>query len=134
MKQKTNFKYISLLGNIVFLKFKIMINQKLYKGSLQTIILNLLDEKGRLYGYEITKLVKEQTQEELKITEGALYPTLHKLEAQGILQVEMQLFKNRQRKYYSLTEKGTAEKIKRIHELERCLSTLQALLVPKTAL
>ena len=66
-----------------------MNNQKLYKGSLQTIILNLLDEKGKLYGYEITKLVKEITKGNLTISEGALYPTLHKLESEGVLEVEL---------------------------------------------
>ena len=78
-----------------------MNNQKLYKGSLQTIILNLLDEKGKLYGYEITKLVKEITKGNLTITEGALYPSLHKLESEGVLEVEITTFNNRKRKYYS---------------------------------
>ena len=82
-----------------------MNNQKLYKGSLQTIILNLLDEKGKLYGYEITKLVKEITKGNLTITEGALYPSLHKLESEGVLEVEITTFNNRKRKYYSLTQK-----------------------------
>ena len=74
-----------------------MNNQKLYKGSLQTIILNLLDEKGKLYGYEITKLVKEITKGNLTITEGALYPSLHKLESEGVLEVEITTFNNRKR-------------------------------------
>jgi PadR family transcriptional regulator, regulatory protein PadR len=108
-----------------------MNNQKLYKGSLQTIVLNLLDEKGRLYGYEITKLVKEQTQGELQITEGALYPTLHKLEGEGVLQVEMELVNNRQRKYYSLTKKGRLEKVKRLEDLARFLQTMEGLIAPK---
>ena len=93
-----------------------MNNQKLYKGSLQTIILNLLDEKGKLYGYEITKLVKELTNGELKITEGALYPTLHKLESEGILEVEMAVVNNRKRKYYSLTKKGSLVKTKKLEQ------------------
>lgn len=109
-----------------------MNTQKLYKGSLQTIILNLLDEKGKLYGYEITKLVKEQTNGELKITEGALYPTLHKLEGEGVLAVEMALVNNRQRKYYSLTHKGTLEKVKRMEELASFLETMQTLINGKS--
>ena len=65
-----------------------MANNKLYKGSLTTIILKLLDEGGKMYGYEITQKVKVITKGELKITEGALYPALHKLEADGMLDVE----------------------------------------------
>ena len=44
-------------------------NQKLYKGSLQTIILKLLESNDKMYGYEITQKVKELTKGELKITE-----------------------------------------------------------------
>ena len=45
-----------------------MANSKLYKGSLNTIILKLLDEGEKMYGYEITQKVKEITKGELKIT------------------------------------------------------------------
>ena len=41
-------------------------NQKLYKGSLQTIILKLLAQNDKMYGYEITQKVKELTKGELK--------------------------------------------------------------------
>ena len=61
-----------------------MKNSQLYKGSLNTIIMKLLEENGKMYGYEITQKVKAITQGELNITEGALYPALHKLEAEGI--------------------------------------------------
>ena len=57
------------------------INNELFKGTLQTIILNLLSENERMYGYEITQKVKFITQGELLLKEGALYPALHKLEA-----------------------------------------------------
>ena len=75
-----------------------MKNSQLYKGSLTTIVMKLLEENGRMYGYEITQKVKEITQGELKITEGALYPALHKLEADGVLEVEVENVDNRLRK------------------------------------
>ena len=83
-----------------------MKNSQLYKGSLTTIVMKLLEENGRMYGYEITQKVKEITKGELKITEGALYPALHKLEAEGVLEVEIENVDNRLRKYYKLTETG----------------------------
>ena len=64
-----------------------MKKSQLYKGSLNTIIMKLLEENGRMYGYEITQKVKELTIGELTITEGALYPSLHKLEADDLLEV-----------------------------------------------
>jgi len=108
-------------------------NQKLYKGSLQTIILKLLEEKDKMYGYEITQKVKEITKGELNITEGALYPALHKLEAEGLLNVEVAKVDNRLRKYYKLTENGTKEAVNRLAELEEFIKTMQTIVNPKFA-
>lgn len=103
----------------------------LYKGSLTTIILKLLHENGKMYGYEITQKAKLVTNEKLKITEGALYPALHKLEAKGLLEAEMKKVDNRIRKYYKLTEKGTKETAQKISELEEFIKTLQVIINPK---
>ena len=108
-----------------------MKNSQLYKGSLNTIVMKLLEENGRMYGYEITQKVKEITSGELKITEGALYPALHKLEAEGVLEVEVENVDNRLRKYYKLTEKGTKETINRLAELEDFIRNMQSLVQPK---
>ncbi len=109
-------------------------NQKLYKGSLATIILKLLNEHDKMYGYEITQKVKELTKGELKITEGALYPALHKLEAEGLLDVEVAKVDNRLRKYYKLTEQGTKETVNKLSELESYIKTMQAIVNPKLSL
>ncbi len=111
-----------------------MANSKLYKGSLQTIILNLLEKNEKMYGYEITKKVKEITEGELNITEGALYPALHKLEAEGFLDVEIVNIGNRMRKYYKLTENGTKETVNRLAELEVFITNMQNIVNPKFSL
>ena len=108
-----------------------MKNSQLYKGSLNTIIMKLLEEQGRMYGYEITRKVKEITKGELNITEGALYPALHKLEAEGLLDVEVEKVDNRLRKYYKLTEKGTTETVNRLAELEEFIKNMQTIVNPK---
>lgn len=108
-----------------------MANSKLYKGSLTTIILKLLDEGGKMYGYEITQKVKEITKGELKITEGALYPALHKLEAEGLLEVEVATVDNRLRKYYKLTEQGITENTNKLAELEEFIRSMEQLVNPK---
>ncbi|QDO95645.1 PadR family transcriptional regulator [Formosa sediminum] len=111
-----------------------MANNNLYKGSLNTIILKLLQEKDSMYGYEITQKVKALTQGELSITEGALYPALHKLEADGFLEVEVVKVDNRLRKYYKLTERGTKETADKLSELERYIETMKVLVNPKFSL
>jgi DNA-binding PadR family transcriptional regulator len=93
--------------------------------------MKLLEEKGRMYGYEITQKVKEITSGELSITEGALYPALHKLEAEGFLDVEVEKVDNRLRKYYKLTENGQKETINRLAELEEFIRNMQTLVNPK---
>mgnify|MGYP001556217189 CR=1 FL=1 len=105
----------------------------LYKGCLEPIILKLLNENKRMYGYEITQRVKELTKGELNITEGALYPLLHRLEAEGILEAEMENIGNRVRKYYSLTKDGKKQKSAAMSELQNFVDTLQLLLNPKLA-
>lgn len=108
-----------------------MKNSQLYKGSLVTIIMKLLEENDRMYGYEITQKVKEITQGDLNITEGALYPALHKLEADGLLEVEVEKVDNRLRKYYKLTEKGTTETVNRLAELQDFIKNMQTIVNPK---
>ncbi|MDN3205792.1 PadR family transcriptional regulator [Algoriphagus sediminis] len=107
-----------------------MSNNNLIKGSLQTIILKLLEEKDRMYGYEITQKVKELTAGEIKITEGALYPALHKMEAEGLLTTEIQQVDNRVRKYYSLTKSGKAEMSSKMNELHAFIDNLHRILNP----
>lgn len=112
----------------------IMNNSQLYKGSLSLILLKLLEENKRMYGYEMTQKVKEQTNGELIINEGALYPALHKLEADGLVTVSIEHIGNRPRKYYSLTEKGQTETNSRLSELSDFVKHMQLLLNPKLSL
>jgi len=85
-----------------------MQSTELLKGTLQTIILKLLSNTDRMYGYEITQYVKNLTNGNLTLTEGALYPTLHKLEAEGLVTTEKEAIGKRIRKYYRLTTEGNS--------------------------
>ena len=58
---------------------------------------------------------------------------LHKLESEGVLEVEVENIGNRVRKYYSLTKTGKKAKSKALTELENFSNTLQLLLNPKLA-
>ncbi len=100
----------------------------LYKGSLNLIILKMLEEEGRMYGYEITQKAKELTKGAIKISEGALYPALHKLEAEGLLTVSMEQIGNRLRKYYQLTPGGKKEKGRLVMEFNEFVLNLQHIL------
>lgn len=103
-------------------------NSQLYKGSLSTIILKLLSENKKMYGYEITKKVKELSDGNLSLTEGALYPALHKLEADGLLEVQIENIGNRNRKYYLLTQQGKKQTTQKIQEVTEFISQMQSIL------
>ena len=110
-----------------------MSTNPLLKGSLQTIILKLLEDNDQMYGYEITQKVKEVSEGEIMLTEGALYPALHKLEADGFLETFTQVVDNRVRKYYRLTEQGGKEVISKLTEAQAFIDQLQTLLNLKPA-
>jgi DNA-binding PadR family transcriptional regulator len=84
-----------------------------------------------MYGYELAKKALEVTNGDLDITEGALYPALHKMEAEGLLQTEIERVGNRPRKYYRLTETGGKEARNRIAELAEYAANLQLFLNPR---
>ncbi|MGF1924845.1 MAG: PadR family transcriptional regulator [Bacteroidia bacterium] len=109
-------------------------NNELFKGTLQTIILNLLVDNKRMYGYEITQKVKSITQGELILKEGALYPALHKLEAEGLLETSTEVVDNRVRKYYTLSQNGEKEVVGKLQEAKEFIAQLQLLLNLKPAL
>ncbi|WP_438968950.1 PadR family transcriptional regulator [Nonlabens sp.] len=110
-----------------------MSNNQLYRGSLTTIIMRLLEQEGKMYGYEITQKVKEITGGSMQIKEGALYPSLHKLQAEGHLKVEAEKVENRIRKYYSLTPQGKKEAVNMLSELREYMENMQAIINPKLA-
>ncbi len=105
-----------------------MHSPELLKGTLQTILLKVLKDNGRMYGYEITQKVKELSLGKLLLTEGALYPALHKLEADGLLQTEVIHFGKRLRKYYTLTPQGKNLVKERVIELVDFIKTMSAVL------
>jgi len=100
------------------------------RGTLKTIVLNLLSENGRMYGYEITQQVKERTAGEITLTFGALYPVLHKLEQEGLLLTESEAVDGRMRKYYTLTIQGSETARTKTNDLERFVEAIKLLLSP----
>lgn len=111
-----------------------MISSELLKGTLKTIVLKLLKENGRMYGYDITHKVEDLTEGKIKLTYGALYPILYKLERDGVLITESENFNNRIRIYYSLTPKGDSVVAEKLMELKEFIESLQRIVEPKTGL
>jgi len=108
-----------------------MHSPELLKGTLQTIILKVLKDNGKMYGYEITQLVKELSVGRIVLTEGALYPTLHRLEAEGLLKTEVVTIGKRIRKYYTLTPEGKSLARERVNDFVDFIRTMSVVLQVK---
>ena len=103
-------------------------NKKFLNGTLKTIILALLRENRKMYGYEICQLTKEKTDNHILLTEGAIYPTLHKMEKDGLIISVKEKVNGRVRKYYSVNKSSIQEIDEQINLLSQFTVHLRALL------
>jgi PadR family transcriptional regulator PadR len=85
------------------------IARELRRGSLELIVLHLL-EPGEAYGYEIVTKLTRETDGALEVTDGTLYPVLYRLERAGFVAVRWDTpARGVPRKYYQLTDAGRFE-------------------------
>ncbi len=104
------------------------VNNDMMRGIAEPIILKLLNNK-KMYGYEIIKVVNEKTENAFQWKEGTLYPCLHRLEADGLIESEWQIAENsKPRKYYTLTKKGATEMAAKVEEWSHFSKAVNALL------
>jgi PadR family transcriptional regulator PadR len=108
-----------------------MYSKELLKGTLSAILLKLLAENGRMYGYEISQKVKEITEGKIHLKDGSLYPALQKMTADGLLTYEEEFIGKRVRKYYVLTTKGKEETTVYLDELKDFIATLNKIVFPQ---
>src|SRR6218665_751299 len=102
-----------------------MNSTELLKGTLSTIIIRLLSEHKKMYGYEIAQHVKILSYEKILLKEGTLEPD-------GLVEVEQVFIGKRVRKYYSLTAKGKAQKKEQLQELREFLDLIHQIVFPET--
>jgi len=103
------------------------INSDLSRGVAEPIILKLLSVK-MMYGYEIIREVNLQSNGEFAWKEGSLYPCLHKLEVQKLIQSSWILCGNKQRKYYTITAEGLNVMAEKTAELKKFATTIALLM------
>jgi len=85
------------------------VNKELLKGSTTILILSLLERK-EMYGYEMIKEIEIKSSGVFSFKEGTLYPILHSLESEGLVEAFwLEGEGTRKRKYYRITEKGKGQ-------------------------
>jgi DNA-binding PadR family transcriptional regulator len=80
---------------------------EILKGHLDFILLAAL-QPGPAYGYALIRDLQLKTGGFLQLTEGTLYPVLHRLEDAGYLQSRLETVQSRKRRLYQLTPRGEA--------------------------
>jgi PadR family transcriptional regulator, regulatory protein PadR len=78
----------------------------LVQGTLDLLILKILALEP-LHGWAISQRLKQVSDDVLQVSDGSLYPALHKLEQQGWIEAEWKASENNRRaKFYALTRSG----------------------------
>jgi PadR family transcriptional regulator PadR len=79
------------------------------KGNTLTLILGLIEEQP-MYGFQIAKEIGRRSEGTFRFREGLLYPALHQLEKEGLLESEWRSStQGPKRKYYRITRRGKQE-------------------------
>ena len=78
----------------------------LLQGTLDLLILRTL-AAGPVHGWGIALSIQQVSRDVLQVNQGSLYPALHRLEQQGLIEAEWGASENnRQAKFYQLTRAG----------------------------
>src|SRR5215471_2399559 len=91
----------------------------LIQGTLDLLILKTISLEPQ-HGWGIAKRIQQVSNEVLQVTQGALYPALHRLEQQGWIKGEWRPSESgREAKYYCLTRAGRVQLQKELAQWER---------------
>ena len=91
----------------------------LIQGTLDLLILKTISIEPK-HGWAIAKRIEQVSEDVLQVTQGALYPALHRLEHQGWIRSEWHSSETgRDAKFYSLTRAGRAQLEKELAQWER---------------
>lgn len=83
-----------------------MLSKELVAASTVPLVLSVLEE-GESYGYALIQRVKELSGDKIQWTEGMLYPVLHWMEKEKLIESEwQQADSGRKRKYYRIRREG----------------------------
>jgi PadR family transcriptional regulator, regulatory protein PadR len=101
---------IILLTYIAVLGYRSsMLSKELVAASTKPLVLAILAE-GESYGYALIRRVRELSDDRIQWSEGMLYPFLHWMEAEGLIESAWkQSDTGRRRKYYRISRKGGKE-------------------------
>ncbi len=106
---------------------------ELLHGTLDALVLKTLSW-GPRHGYAVAAWIRETSNDDLQVEEGALYTSLHRLEKRGWVESEWGLSENnRKAKYYQLTAAGRQQLRAQMTRWTRYASAVFRVLEARTA-
>jgi PadR family transcriptional regulator PadR len=91
----------------------------LIQGTLDLLILNTISLQAE-HGWAIAKRIQQVSNDVLQVSQGALYPALHRLEQQGWIKADWRVTESgRDAKYYALTRAGRTQLQKELAQWDR---------------
>ncbi|HUF50720.1 MAG TPA: PadR family transcriptional regulator [Longimicrobiales bacterium] len=116
------YQYVEGRGMTVQLK------SDLPQGTLDLLILQVISLEP-LHGYAIAQRLRQMSREVVQVTQGTLYPALHRLENRGYLTADWKASDTgRDAKFYRLTRKGRAHLQAETASWERLADAISAIL------
>ena len=102
-------------------------SKELLKGTTGILVLSVLQGKD-LYGYRIIRELEIRSENAFEMSEGTLYPILHALEKEKLLESYWRDVDGRNRKYYHITKKGIKELESKKQEFEEFTASVSKVL------
>ena len=100
--------------------------QDLVQGTLDLLVLKIVALEPA-NGWMISQRLKELSADVLQVSDGSLYPALHKLEQEGWIAAEWRPSENNRRaKFYSLTRAGRKQLRLEVNNWDRLASAITA--------
>jgi transcriptional regulator len=100
----------------------------LLQGTLDLLILRTL-AAGPHHGWGISQRIQQVSEDVLQVNQGSLYPALHRLEQQGLIESEWGSSENnRQAKFYQLTRAGRKQLTEETRQWERMSEAVRRVL------
>lgn len=96
----------------------------LVQGTLDVLVLKILALEA-MHGWSVSQRLQQVSKDVLSVSDGSLYPTLHKLEQRGLIQAEWKTSElGRRAKFYSLTRLGRRQLLTEAEHWEKLSSTI----------
>src|SRR5690625_3879655 len=116
-------RYIMLITTITRRSIKLM-DKEMMKGTIDILLLSLIEQRD-LYGYEMTRILKQLSDDTYEMSEGTLYASLKRMERRGWVESYWKDTESGRRKYYRMKDDGKKELISKKENWDWMSSLIQ---------